>query len=73
MTKTRILLVDDHDIVRLGLMTLLNDQPDMEVIGEASTAAEAVRLRARLPCVLPRPQLPGSGSGRHTASSFTVT
>ena len=42
MTKTRILLVDDHDIVRLGLMTLLNDQPDMEVIGEASTAGEAV-------------------------------
>ena len=42
MTKTRILLVDDHAIVRLGLMTLLNDQPDMEVVGEASTAGEAV-------------------------------
>ena len=43
MTKTRLLLVDDHAIVRLGLMTLLNDQPDMEVVAEASTAAEAVR------------------------------
>jgi two-component system, NarL family, response regulator DevR len=43
MSKIRILLVDDHAIVRLGLMTLLNDQPDMEVIAEASTAAEAVR------------------------------
>ncbi|MCL4561472.1 MAG: DNA-binding response regulator, partial [Chloroflexi bacterium] len=41
--KTRILLVDDHEIVRLGLMTLINDQPDMEVVGEAGTSAEAVR------------------------------
>src|SRR5512137_1094239 len=42
MSKTRILLVDDHAIVRLGLTTLLNDQPDMEVVGEAGTAGEAV-------------------------------
>ncbi len=42
MQKTRILLVDDHAIVRLGLMALLNDQPDMEVVAEASTAAEAI-------------------------------
>ena len=41
--KIRILLVDDHAIVRLGLMTLLNDQPDMEVVGEAGTAGEAVK------------------------------
>ncbi|MEY2819249.1 MAG: hypothetical protein RL275_2712 [Chloroflexota bacterium] len=63
MTKTRILLVDDHDIVRLGLMTLLNDQPDMEVIGEASTAAEAVREVASLipDVVLMDIRLPGEG------------
>jgi len=63
MTKTRLLLVDDHDIVRLGLMTLLNDQPDMEVIGEASTAAEAVRqFDARSPdVVLMDIRLPGEG------------
>jgi len=63
MTKTRILLVDDHDIVRLGLMTLLNDQPDMEVIGEASTAAEAVRaVEALSPnVVLMDIRLPGEG------------
>jgi two-component system, NarL family, response regulator DevR len=63
MTKTRILLVDDHDIVRLGLMTLLNDQPDMEVIGEASTATEAVRAVESLApdVVLMDIRLPGEG------------
>jgi len=63
MTKTRILLVDDHDIVRLGLMTLLNDQPDMEVVGEASTAAEAVNATERLSpdVALMDIRLPGEG------------
>ena len=63
MTKTRILLVDDHDIVRLGLMTLLNDQPDMEVVGEASTAAEAVKAVEKLSpdVVLMDIRLPGEG------------
>jgi two-component system response regulator DevR len=63
MAKTRILLVDDHDIVRLGLMTLLNDQPDMEVIGEASTAGEAVKAAEILQpdVVLMDIRLPGEG------------
>ena len=63
MTKTRILLVDDHDIVRLGLMTLLNDRPDMEVIGEASTAAEAVSAAEKFSpdVTLMDIRLPGEG------------
>lgn len=63
MTRTRILLVDDHDIVRLGLMTLLNDQPDMEVVGEASTAGESVRLAEKLSpdVILMDIRLPGEG------------
>lgn len=63
MPKTRILLVDDHDIVRLGLMTLLNDQPNMEVVGEASAAGEAVRqVEALSPdVVLMDIRLPGEG------------
>jgi DNA-binding NarL/FixJ family response regulator len=63
MTKTRILLVDDHAIVRLGLMTLLNDQPDMEVVAEASTAAEAVRAVDKFnpDVVLMDIRLPGEG------------
>ena len=63
MKKTRILLVDDHDIVRLGLMTLLNDQLDMEVIGEASTAGEAVKAAEKLDpdVTLMDIRLPGEG------------
>jgi two-component system, NarL family, response regulator DevR len=63
MNKTRILLVDDHIIVRLGLMTLLDGQPDMQVIGEAGTAAEAVDAVGRLQpdVVLMDIRLPGEG------------
>ena len=63
MKKTRILLVDDHAIVRLGLMTLLNDQPDMEIVAEASTAAEAVRAveEVKPDVVLMDIRLPGEG------------
>ncbi len=63
MIKTRILLVDDHAIVRLGLMTLLNDQPDMQVVGEASTATEAVNAMEKLQpdVVLMDIRLPGEG------------
>jgi DNA-binding NarL/FixJ family response regulator len=76
MTKTRILLVDDHAIVRLGLMTLLNDQPDMEVIGEAGTAAEAVAAVEKLQpdVVLMDIHLPGEGgieATRRVTSRFS--
>ena len=42
MGKTCVYLVDDHEIVRLGLMTLINDQPDLEVVGEAGNAADTL-------------------------------
>jgi len=63
MKKIRILLVDDHAIVRLGLMTLLNDQPDMEVVAEASTAAEAIHAveKFRPDVALMDIRLPGEG------------
>jgi two-component system response regulator DevR len=48
MAKIRVLLVDDHHIVRMGLMTIINDQPGMEVVGEASNANEALREVERL-------------------------
>ncbi|MFO7944588.1 MAG: response regulator transcription factor [Anaerolineales bacterium] len=43
MSKISVLLVDDHSVVRLGMMTLINDQPGMETVGEAGTAPEAVK------------------------------
>lgn len=44
----RILIVDDHFMVRMGLASSLNDENDLEVIGEASTADEAIRAYRRL-------------------------
>jgi two-component system, NarL family, response regulator DevR len=44
MSKQRILLVDDHEVVRLGLKALLERHPNFEVIGEAGSAREAIEL-----------------------------
>ncbi len=46
MAKQRILLVDDHEVVRLGLKSLLERHPQFEVVGEASSAREALELVA---------------------------
>ncbi len=42
--RTRILLADDHSIVRKGLRSLLECQPGMEIVGEARDGREAVRI-----------------------------
>ena len=42
--KTRILIVDDHPMMREGLASLLGTQPDMVVCGEAETAAQALDM-----------------------------
>lgn len=53
MPKTRILIADDHDVVRRGLRALLHSFPDFTVIAEASDGEEAVRLaRERKPDVI---------------------
>ncbi|MHC4635143.1 MAG: response regulator [Planctomycetota bacterium] len=44
----RIILADDHEIVRYGLRCLIDEQPDMEVIGEAENGRIAVSLTAQL-------------------------
>ncbi|AFR48269.1 response regulator [Gordonia sp. KTR9] len=46
----RVFLVDDHEIVRRGLVELLESDPDLEVVGEAATVAQAL---ARVPAVRP--------------------
>ncbi len=48
MAHTRVLLVDDHAVVRGGLKMLLAADPDLEIVGEAETGAEGLRLADQL-------------------------
>ncbi|KAA3665173.1 MAG: DNA-binding response regulator [Chloroflexi bacterium] len=62
MSKIRLLLVDDHAVVRSGLRMLLEAQPDMEIVGEATSGSEAVHMvqREKPDVVLMDVQMPGS-------------
>lgn len=78
MSKIRVVLVDDHALVRLGLKTLINDQEDIEVVGEAGAASEALRLVETLnpDVVLMDIRLPGEGgleATRQIAARFSST
>ncbi|MEM7537014.1 MAG: response regulator transcription factor [Chloroflexota bacterium] len=44
MNKIRVVLVDDHHIVRRGIHNLLSSYPDIDIIGEAATGEEALAL-----------------------------
>ena len=46
--KITVLLVDDHSLVRRGFRRMLEDEPDMEVIGEAGDGEESVKLAKQL-------------------------
>jgi DNA-binding NarL/FixJ family response regulator len=48
MTKIRVLLADDQDIIRTGLTIILNHQVDIEVVGQAADGVEAVDLAKHL-------------------------
>ena len=48
MKRIRILIADDHPVVRAGLQGMLTSQPDFELVGEAATGNEAVTLSAHL-------------------------
>jgi DNA-binding NarL/FixJ family response regulator len=48
MRKTRILLADDHKLMRSGLKALIEQQPDLTVVGEADDGRQAVALAASL-------------------------
>ncbi|MGW7364434.1 response regulator [Streptomyces sp. NPDC054841] len=47
-SSVRILLCDDHAVVRAGLLALLGSEPDIEVVGEAGSGEEAVAMAAKL-------------------------
>ena len=46
--KIRVILADDHAVVRQGIANLISDEPDIEVVGQAADGQEAVELAARL-------------------------
>lgn len=48
MNKTKVLIADDHTIVRIGLTALLSAEKDMEVVGEAKNGVEAIRKAKQL-------------------------
>ena len=48
MQKTRVLIADDHSVVRTGLAAILSFEKDLEVVGEAEDGLKAVHLARRL-------------------------
>jgi two-component system, NarL family, response regulator NreC len=62
---TRIMIVDDHDLVREGIRALLERDPSFQVVGETGDGQEAIRLAAKLrpDVVLMDVNLPGGLSG----------
>ncbi len=45
----KVIVVDDHAVVRRGVMQIVNDEPDLTVVGEASTGQEALQLARQTP------------------------
>src|SRR5271157_2712566 len=74
MKRIRILLADDHAVVRQGFKMILSSQPDMEIVGEAGNGREAVELAENLkPDVVvmdvAMPELNGIEATRRLAAS----
>lgn len=72
--RIRVVLVDDHPVVRFGLAAIINLQPDMVVAGEAGSGEEALEVCARQPAdvVLMDLRLPGL-SGVETISRLRLS
>ncbi|HXI32770.1 MAG TPA: response regulator transcription factor, partial [Gemmatimonadales bacterium] len=64
MSKIRVLIADDHAVLRAGLKLLINAQPDMEVVAEAAAGPEVIaHAQAAVPhVVLLDLSMPGAGS-----------
>src|SRR4051812_22852637 len=63
MTAIRVLIVDDHPVVRDGLRGIFSGDPDFEVVGEAADGVEALAQAGRTPVdvVLMDLRMPGMG------------
>jgi NarL family two-component system response regulator LiaR len=78
MKKIKILVADDHALLRVGLNTMLNAQPDMTVVGEAGNGRDAVsRAKELKPDVvimdLMMPKLDGAEATRQIVESLPET
>ena len=69
MTKTRVVVADDHPVVRAGIVALLATTDDVDVVGEATTGLEAVELALQLEpdVVLMDLRMPGINGDEATA------
>lgn len=67
-SEVRILVVDDHFIVRMGLVALINTEPDLKVIGEADDGDQAVAMfeKLRPDMVLMDLRMPGKSGNEAT-------
>jgi len=75
---TNLVLVDDHAVLRIGLRSLLEGEPDLAVTGEAANGAEALALVERLRpdvllCDIMLPDLSGLEVARRVARQFPAT
>jgi DNA-binding NarL/FixJ family response regulator len=68
MAKIRVLLTDDHTLFRQGIRTLLSAEPDIEVVGEAANAFDAVTTARQF-----RPDVVLMDIGMNGMSSFEAT
>lgn len=73
-TPIRVLLADDQPLLRMGFRLILEGEPDLEIVGEASTGTEAVRLAAELmpDVVLMDVRMP-QGDGIEATRQITVS
>ncbi len=73
MHKQRIMLVDDHEVVRLGLKALIERRSDMEVVAEAAAAGEAItKAQAHKPDVIIMDIRLGGSSGIDACQAITA-
>jgi len=73
LTRQRILLVDDHEVVRVGLRALLEKHPDFEVVAEAASGREAVeKTRSHKPDVVVMDIRLKGGSGIEACQEITT-
>jgi two-component system response regulator NreC len=68
MAKIRVFLTDDHTLFRQGIRTLIDSEPDMEIVGEAANAIEAIAHAAEV-----RPDVVLMDIGMTGLSSFEAT